>query len=1786
MTKSYRIRTSVNSQTQTDSTIRVKIDQDFDFLEILSLKLTQSDVYRRFCADYGVVVGRVVANGGFGIPNARVSVFVPVDSVDLSNPIISTLYPYTSPTDRNEDGYRFNLLPYEPSYEGHVPTGTFPSKEDILTRNEVLEIYEKYYKYTVKTNESGDYMIVGVPLGDQRIVVDVDLSDMGCFSLRPTDLVRMNRANKQQFDGNNFRSSNELSSLPQIVNVVREVNVAAFWGDNEECNIGITRVDFDLRDQNINIEPTALFMGSIFSSSDEDYLKRNCKPKAEQGDLCGLVTGPGTILAIRQTVNLDQFGRPILEQFPLPAGGKVIDDNGAFVVDVPMNLDYLITDEYGNLVVSQDPKVGIPSKGKYRFKIKYNSTEKDISTFRNPTQIISQDFLNLDVFAPKGTVLRANYLLPNVKEYGWYNDSDPVTKEKETKTLNLNFQSGAIEESKTITVPAGKSLRFEKVSELNSLQVQINGVVDNSKWIDNPGASAPVKITVVKKTETTNLNGVDIEVAKPVQITYKEFDYRYSQFQRSYSFSLDWDDYPNFEDAVECRDTFYEMNYNKVYTVSQLVDEYRKGSSRARFLTIKEILQRSCQSEVNKFPVNDGVRNFDLLYFIISILMTIISIIALVLIPVFSLVKFLWNKFAVFIAAFFIAYSIYRVATTIIAVIGYVNAGGPVLGGIYREGAEFLVWLAVGILTTVFFKQITAINIGPMRLPMITYPDCSSCDCGEFGVGDAPPIGELNTSVLADVNIPTTYQPFNPNSRNDDALVNQGYGQVAAGRDDRDDDQEISEARTPRFTFRVNEYWTSNYDDRNRNRPGRDKNSDCNDNLIRNFSLPIPERINLYNTKGHYFDNMAAGGSNRIKVWPNYLKNGSTATSLSTTSFYEDQPLVVLCDPSFLDTYSAGTMISFVSVENSKDVNLSASTITENSFGLQNVTGTTLEYGSRPITIKYANPQNPNSQISKQFTVEQTIYQNNATPYAFPSDIEYYQIITGYTLNNLNKIMSTKTLSNSGALINNSFYRRVIKGEMLIGWGIRDDDDNEIIDYSTCQKNPDTNNFIYIPIDQIPSDARENLVVAIIMKGVDPYSQRQQTKIDVSKIFGLADEQLVCESQYKLNIPIQTGLTLDNYSTYTNNNNTQLFHSSYFFTASTQTTDKKWKYSAYTTNNQNLYNSITYSPTGGVGKANPGNQIITNQPDGYYNYEYIEGAGFMYRKEQKQDVAKKVSGGGGSRRDVGVTNYYRNVYNPTATTMNMVSNTKLVMRSDRLPRSDSYDNNFSLAQNKAFGLYPVSDIGYAGSLFEGVSTTSDFSTNDAADFEESYGTGTTTALSTFTCEKMVPLSAYTQGDYNTLKVIPENDPYLNQDDNWKIYWLDPDRDHKRVINGCYQIGASDLKIAGDLRNFMEWKARFMVGLAICRNVFGMTFTNQWINGSLYMPGFQNDKIYLGNLNVSSPTYTYCKDKIVFRIENNSFFYRSSPYDQNRGFVGMLNTGTTGNDYFLGNPTTIMDLGPKDNIIKNICPQPQFQGYVMNRVSPTSYNSVADLLQLFTVSRLSNASWGAKILSSGNASVGQFFSRESDRIDGDFAQLSSINSEFGVVPFTPEGYQNDSLFYNKSKEPIIGVFFTGETTDRDYLSPGRESFIDTAKKYGYETFGKKSQIVPMYKWELKKSTEKDSRPVLFGSENNDWYTKRTNNIMFSIEYQNIDRRKKNTYFPSPITLPTTEQPGYIYASKIAYDSNNNPTGFTYDGFYQIPNAAPFIVGAPYHFYFGLKVGKTAMDKFITDYALEV
>ena len=225
MTDTIRIRTEVGK----DQYIKIPFKQEFNFLEILSLKISQEDVYKNFSADYGCVVGRVTLNN-LGVPNCRVSIFIPLTNEDSDNEEIKSLYPYQNIfSDKNKEGIRYNLLPEDSQSTCHTPIGTFPSKRKLLDNDILLEIHDKYYKYTTITNHAGDFILMGVPVGNHILHMDCDISDIGLLSQKPYDLIR-NGSNISQFESSTkFKSSVNLDSLPQIKTVNRGVNVVPFW---------------------------------------------------------------------------------------------------------------------------------------------------------------------------------------------------------------------------------------------------------------------------------------------------------------------------------------------------------------------------------------------------------------------------------------------------------------------------------------------------------------------------------------------------------------------------------------------------------------------------------------------------------------------------------------------------------------------------------------------------------------------------------------------------------------------------------------------------------------------------------------------------------------------------------------------------------------------------------------------------------------------------------------------------------------------------------------------------------------------------------------------------------------------------------------------------------------------------------------------------------------------------------------------------------------------------------------------------------------------------------------------------------------------------------------------------------------------------------------------------------------------------------------------------------------------------------------------------------------------
>lgn len=1562
MGQSYRIRTELG----VNKTINVQLDQDFEFLEILSLAIQQTDIYIRACADYGVVVGRVTANNGFGIPNARVSVFIPVEQIDESNPIYSSIYPYKSPNDKNEDGYRYNLLPYEASHSGHNPTGTLPTRTDALTGSTAVELYDKYYKFTAKTNDSGDYMIMGVPVGVHQLVMDVDLSDIGEFSLTPQDLIRMGRATEAQVAGNRFRASTDLNSLPQIVNLTKTLEISPLWGDENICQIAINRMDFDLRDDaNIDIQPTSVFIGSIFSSPDKFRIRKNCKPRDNMGNLCNLVAGPGQILALRQTAQQDSDGNPVLEVYELEQSGNIIDGTGTWLTELPMNLEYLTTNEFGEKVLSNDPTVGIPTKAKYRFKIKWQQPPSLTELTR-----------------------RGYFLVPNVKEYGWDDDTDP-----------------------------------------------------------------------------NNESAVSINQKK--------------QLGSSYYFGLAWSGYTDgftgqnqidrLNEIISCEDTFYEFQFNRVYTVSGLIDQWKKGNGKGRFIGIKEIDDDDCSSTVNKFPVNDGFRNFDFLFFLFSILMTILQ-----------------PTFIILLVVAHIAFFVYNLLLRLICIL---------------TSVWILRWLRRVLGVKCDKKDYT------LRLPMITYPDCEACDCkSDYKTGAASIPANPDTTaagLLTFTSLPSMYRGkleelyADVDNGQERVII---YSETLSGLavnglkgDSTKYKIPVSQALGPFYGY------TS--------------------------MLPLGERINIFNSRKSYFK-----GINKIKV--------QVEPSTNIGKFHYDNTITVLANTE----YAAGDLITMVNPFSSSDSNFLWSANTINGV-VTGISGTPLtSTAATAVTMTYAT--SPSNSQTVNYSLPYGTDENN---YKFPADVEYFQVVTAITWNEIIKNWNPST---SQSFPNILTATTVSEFALRISAGV--------IDRLTVH-----------PIDMI-EDIGDQYVL-VLQRGVDPYSPKYITKYQIGNLFGTSesDNNFTFTAATRLNIPIQ--INSNSTTSVQGYNQNEMYHNSYFFRPGINGSSQVGQtFSAFTTVNTGYYglqdvlnyNSSRFNASG--------NAVVTEQSNEFYDAN-ISGA--------KYDLSEDLSGlagmstyyaGGGlvGRSSIYYSKtFYGGVSYSAMTINNPVKN---ILRTDRLPSSDkldggSWDNNPSLLQqNLNFQMYLI-DAESEDITTPVYTTGADIVTADLEGLENQV-----TVIESFSCEKMVALDCYT--GFGTQFQVNQN--CVNTD---------------AVEKGCYVfIRRLILDIPKDIQNFSEWSYRFRFFYALCRGVLSQSFMNNWVNGSLYAFPIQVDTFYDRQ---NKPYSKFCSNVIYFDSGTTNFYYRSSPWlgsVKTGKFVGKPANKADGaiNTRNLLFPTTIMNLGLKDSFYDEISFDASTKAYVMTELDSTSYGDVSDLINLFVISRITDATFLQQLFSAGDNSINQLFSRDNygggknyRRIDGDIAQLMSINSELGNIKFSPEFYENTpgsnnnpATILGTPQDPVVAVWYSSTTENlqtKDFLSPGRINFRATpTSNFSPYPYSMSSQLVPFYKWNL------NGGSTIFGTQLNNWLTDKKDIVQKN--YQSLDRVSFSapTYFQSSYNNSTDlARRGYIFAQ----DNNGTYLSVGY-------NSRNFVVGAPFHFYFGVIKGESALDKFKTKYSI--
>jgi len=396
----------------TDNVISLNLEQDFDELKVLSLAVSSDDVYNRVSSNEGVIAGSIKLKNGVGVQNAKVSVFIPITTDDLLRNDIIKYYPFTSPTDAFPNGLRHNLLPRVRNAKNasHRAVGSFPDVNDFVNYPILEEVYNKYYKFTATTNENGDYMIFGVPVGPHQVRMDFDLFDTNSFNINASDLANQLSGGETINSIKSFISANisgstlddvsnipgfiytgngdyevevnvDIDKMPNIFTEVKQLNVLPFWGDNN--NVGITECNFTI---DYTFIPTATFFGFIGSSP--EYIGYNF-----DGSYFTINNDSGldenSVIEANSVYGETKDGRIAGGFYPVQELEVVIykmDDtntvgtrkrigtyrfpksSGVFKINLPMYSDYYMTNEYGDKIPTENKTLGVPTKGSYCFE--------------------------------------------------------------------------------------------------------------------------------------------------------------------------------------------------------------------------------------------------------------------------------------------------------------------------------------------------------------------------------------------------------------------------------------------------------------------------------------------------------------------------------------------------------------------------------------------------------------------------------------------------------------------------------------------------------------------------------------------------------------------------------------------------------------------------------------------------------------------------------------------------------------------------------------------------------------------------------------------------------------------------------------------------------------------------------------------------------------------------------------------------------------------------------------------------------------------------------------------------------------------------------------------------------------------------------------------------------------------------------------------------------------------------------------------------------------------------
>jgi hypothetical protein len=445
----------------------------------------------------------------------------------------------------------------------------------------------------------------------------------------------------------------------------------------------------------------------------------------------------------------------------------------------------------------------------------------------------------------------------------------------------------------------------------------------------------------------------------------------------------------------------------------------------------------------------------------------------------------------------------------------------------------------------------------------------------------------------------------------------------------------------------------------------------------------------------------------------------------------------------------------------------------------------------------------------------------------------------------------------------------------------------------------------------------------------------------------------------------------------------------------------------------------------------------------------------------------------------------------------------------------------------------------------------------------------------------------------------------------------------------------------------EYRRRKRVGTMFCGGIVNYSFIDNWLSGSLYFFLFKA-KVRWDNeeeLDLNVARTNYCEDLVYYKVSETvsgeavkKFYYRST---KSSGFGVFEGSTYNSNQIRLGHPTTMVDLGPRDEFIREICTDPTLDPNcsVVRSIGPTSFQSFGELLGLVINYRMdteANDSFSLNEFFDNGGFDESGFGRKV--LDGDILQLISINNEVGIEEFDlqnpkylgysyqrldpetyPEVFKNGTSIWGPT--PITFDFDDDGQRVRVCLNePGR--LTESSQEVPFFLWDKKGPGFGPYNDETKDDqswdyTTIEAQPLqgmtygytLTGGTNDpsDKYLLLPMTYTYSgltITGDTIDTVEFNVVTTTPLTIPgiyDNQYPGFTYLHVTSGTITSPISGTLYTRYgtagtwhtLSWNNTMDFIIrktenyysgdkqilSTPFQFYFGLRPGNTGVDKFI-------